>query len=482
MSRGKLTIEQRLKQANSRLQNENTLLRNKLQERDERIDILEEKLEKALLYIEELQKYVFRGKKKDEDNNNGKNNGSKSKQGKHKERNKQSYRRPIPGKAEITNEEIHNIENCPDCGNRLSKIKILEFYEQDILPMQEWFEKLKKTTLIKITTGYCKHCRKRVSAIPIPKQKVSIGENIKQLIVYQTTVQQLSYSQILDFSESHLQFQISTGEIAHILSEQALKLKPAFDDLIKNIRNGTGAHLDETSYNIAFHDEYSGNYAWVMTSMKNSDAVFMLGKNRGKGNAKKLLGDDYQGIGVTDDYGAYANIFKSDKHALCWAHPHRKFRDLKNSNGLSEKKAKQCQKFYKQFSELYREVTEINQTDFKKEERVEIKKTLISRLEEILKPNKNDPTKLSTFKKTMLKKIDRYFICITKPNIPTTNNKAERSLKHLVIKRKKSFGSKTPKGAEVMSILYSVIMSLWWRSKKDFFRGLREGFGLRVSE
>ena len=28
---------------------------------------LSEKLEKALLYIEELQKYVFRGKKKDDD-------------------------------------------------------------------------------------------------------------------------------------------------------------------------------------------------------------------------------------------------------------------------------------------------------------------------------------------------------------------------------------------------------------------------------
>jgi len=62
---------------------------------------------------------------------------------------------------------------------------------------------------------------------------VSIGHNIKQLIVYQTTVEQLSHSQILDFLESHLQFQISSGEIAHILSEQALKLKPAYDDLIK---------------------------------------------------------------------------------------------------------------------------------------------------------------------------------------------------------------------------------------------------------
>jgi len=77
----------------------------------------------------------------------------------------------------------------------------------------------------------------------------------------------------------------------------------------------------------------------------------------------------------------------------------------------------------------------------------------------------------------MLKKIDKYFVCIIKPNIPTTNNKAERSLRHLVIKRKKSFGSKTPKGAEIISVLYSVVMSLWWRSKKDFFRAYSEALG-----
>ena len=472
MSKGIITNEQRQKQVISRLTNDNARLRIDLKNSNEKIIILEEKLEKALLYIEELQKYVFRGKtkcssEKDDDEDDDNDNDDKSKSGGHKKRSKKSYRRLIPDKKEITDEEEHNIKNCPDCGNKLSKIqsalwvKILEFYEQDILPMQEWFNKLKKTTLIKITTGYCKHCKKRVSAIPIPKQKAYIGENIKQLIVYQTTVQQLSHSQITDFLESHLHFEISTGEIAHILSEQALKLKPALDDLIKSIRSELGVHMDETSYNIAFHNEYSGNYAWAMAGISSNDVVYLFGKNRGKGNAKKLL---------SDDYGAYANIFKKGNHALCWAHPHRKFRDLKNSNGLSKEKKKQCQKFYKQFSKIYNKVTKVNQTNFKKKERMGSKKALISKFEEILKPNKNDPTKLKTLKKTMLKKIDEYFVCIIKPNIPTTNNKAGRSLRHLVIKRKKSFGSKTPKGAEVMSILYSVVMSLWRRSEKDFFK------------
>jgi transposase len=481
MSKGIITTEQRQNQVISRLKNENVFLRLELKKRDEEIDVLKEKLEKALLYIEELQKYVFRGKKKDDDDDNSSSSNDKSSGNKESpsKRNKTSYRRKVPDDESVTNSNEHKISHCPDCHTKLSKLKILEFYEEDVLPLMEWFKVLKKITKIEITTGYCPKCKKKVSAIPIPKQKVSIGNNIKQLVVYQTTVEQLSHSQILDFLESHLRFQISSGEIAHILSEQALKLKPAYDDLIKSLRSGSGVHIDETGYKIAFPDEYSGNYAWSMSSIKkdNNDTVFVLGKNRGKGNAVDLLGKNYFGIGVSDDYPAYMNTFRKDKHALCWAHPHRKFRDLKNSSSLEESKKEVCKLFYDKFASLYSRVIEANQslnrTRAKKGEREIVKNDLEKKLRNILivdKSNENEPIKLRTLKKTMLKKIDRYFVCITEADVPTSNNKAERSLRHLVIKRKKSFGSKTPKGAETMSILYSVVMSLWWRSKIHFFR------------
>ena len=478
MSRKKQTTEQRQKQVISRLKNENNSLRKIIKEKDKRIDELEERLEKVLLQVEELQKYVFRGNKKNNDDNDDDNNDNKpnNKSGGSVKRSNSSYRRSIPDNSEITCFENHSISHCPDCNTELTKMKLLEFYEEDVIPMMEWYLKLKKITKITIQTGYCSQCKKQFPAIPIPKQKVSIGKNIKQLVTYQTTVQQLSYSQILDFLESHLNFNISTGEIANILSQQALKLKPAFDDLIKSLRAGSGIHMDETSHNIALHDEFSGNYAWAMTSIEkdNTDAVFMLGKNRGKGNALKLLGDDYQGIGVTDDYGAYANTFKLGKHALCWSHPNRKFKDLKNSDSLEKEKKLICKEFYSKFAEIYQRVREVRKTDFNKEERERGKEILMKKLEVILKSNKNDPTKLKTLKETMFKKREKYFICITEKNVPADNNKAERSLRHLVIKRRKSFGSKTPKGAETMSILYSVVMSLWWKSKKDFFENYAE--------
>ncbi len=341
MSKGKLTKEQRLEQANSHLINENARLRLELVEKDKRINELEVKLEKAMLCIKELQKYVFRGKKKDDDDDFSSKLSSKSLLTPSKSKRSDSlHRRSILDERDINNFRTHHINNCPNCDGSLSKLRVLEFFEEDISALIDWHNKLKLITKIYITTGYCSHCHKRVSAMPIPKQKVSIGENVKELIVFHITVLQLSHSQVIDFLKSHCNFEISKGQIVNILYEQALKLKPVHDDLIKSIRSSSGVHMDETSNNIAFHDKYSGNYAWSMCSIQkdNFDTVFVLGKNRSVGNAKKLLGENYQGIGVTDNYGAYTNIFRTGNHALCWAHPHRKFRDLKNSKYLKNVK------------------------------------------------------------------------------------------------------------------------------------------------
>lgn len=58
-----------------------------------------------MLYIEELQKYVFRGKKKDSDDDPKMGSGL----GGSGKRNDSSYRRPIPSSSEITNYEEHSL-------------------------------------------------------------------------------------------------------------------------------------------------------------------------------------------------------------------------------------------------------------------------------------------------------------------------------------------------------------------------------------
>ena len=87
----------------------------------------------------------------------------------------------------------------------------------------------------------------------------------------------------------------------------------------------------------------------------------------------------------------------------------------------------------------------------------------------LAQPKDSDPKHLQRIKKTLLEKKDNYFVCMEIEGIPMDNNKAERSLRPLVIKRKISFGSKSGRGADNLAILFSVMMSLWWKHPTNFF-------------
>lgn len=305
----------------------------------------------------------------------------------------------------------------------------------------------------------------------IPKQKTTLGENIRQLIIFQFVVQQLSYSQIMDFCESVLHLKLSSGEIANILESQAIELEPEYLTIKEDISSSDVVHMDETGWPTIQGKQ--GNYGWVAISAISKNIFYLLGQSRGKGNVEKILGEDYKGIGITDDYGGYKNVFDKGKHALCWAHPFRKIRDLKNSETLSKGKKQLCQKAFVDFSVLYEKVREVNIRPFIQKEREKEVKRLTGMFDKFVRPHSEDPQKLLKIKQRLNEQKGCYFVCLLYPNVSPDNNIAERALRHLVIKRKKSFGSKTQKGADVLSIIYSVVMSLWRKSKQDFFDSYR---------
>ena len=147
---------------------------------------------------------------------------------------------------------------------------------------------------------------------------------------------------------------------------------------------------------------------------------------------------------------------------------YRKFRDLKESDVLNAEQKEICLNDYEMISSIYKKLKQTLQTEF------DYRKTyqyFIKQLISLSKPNPNDLLKLKTIKESLFKNKDKYLTCLKFPGIvPLDNNKAERSLRHLVIKRKISYGSKTDIGAETTSILASVLLSLKWMNPNNFFQ------------
>lgn len=215
-------------------------------------------------------------------------------------------------------------------------------------------------------------------------------------------------------------------------------------------------HLDETGWKILLYGENA--YAWVMSGVESKENVFLVGESRGGGNVEKLIGNDYGGFAVTDDYGGYKKL---KNHQLCFSHPLRKWEDLAESKELDEEQRFHCKAEYIKLCVVF--------SDLKSDRRIERHDELTLKFIELTVISPLDPKKLVRYKTTFRKNIPKYLTCLSDPRIPLTNNQAERSLRHLVLKRKISFGSLTKRTADNLAVLLSVLMSLKQRHQGNFF-------------
>lgn len=452
-----------LKKAN-RLLKQGQLLQLKKQQ------LQEKQIESLGLIVEELRGMVFSKKKKKDDedrdstNTNTPTYSEETKKRKSANRPNGSYRRATPTEDEVTDTINHKLTHCADCGTLLTKLKQVIRYTEDLASLTELSTILKKIERHIIGTGFCSKCKRRKTSHPISPQASVLGENIKQFVSYMSIVMRLSFEQIRCFLADTADFHLSGGEITACLTEQANKLIPEKNRLIQKIRGAPGGHYDETGWNTRGGQ---GNYAWIKRATEGTETVFLMGRSRGKGVALELQGEVDNQVGISDDYGAYTNMFKS--HQLCMAHPTRKLRDLTESKILSVTALSSCNTTYRSFVSLYSDLEQTLSTKYDKELWLKKRDAFIQRLKEIAVLIDNDPQKLKAIKEGLRRNAEKYFTCLTRPGIPADNNKAERGLRHIVLKRKISYGSKSQKGADTMGILCSALLSAWWNKPKNFF-------------
>ena len=477
--RGHLSVEARLRQSNTRLKNENKKLRERIKDLEEKDRIKDQLIETLTLQVKELQTIVF-GKKK---NKGGGSNDFFDPSTK-KPRTKESFRRAVPQEDEIAKEEIFNINACPDCGSFLvQKKRVVRYVEDIILPYSDTTtgsicSPSKKVTKQIFEKGYCKECKCWQTAKengvspPITNGEVVLGVGIKKYIGYKTYVLRLTFQQIKDELYDLYNIKISDGEIANILDETSQKkLKIPYKQLLKRIQTSPANHLDETSW--PTKDEKT--FAWVMTPTESEEVVFSVGKTRGKGIAEDLLGKDWSGVKISDCYNAYKNL--NGDHQICWAHIIRKARDLAQNQALTEDKRSFADDVYHNLQKIYHELKIALQNGTDKEKLAPIFKAKMTKVIKTVLGFSDAPKKLIDLAKLMCKYLDELFTCLKYKNVPAENNKAERKLRHLVLKRKNSFGAKTDKGNETFSINASVMLSLWWNDRANFWPKFNELMG-----
>jgi hypothetical protein len=271
-----------------------------------------------------------------------------------------------------------------------------------------------------------------------------VGPLLASLIICLSHRLHLSRSRIQEFLNDWLGIELSTSTINHCIHEAGRAVEPIEDQLVEELQRAALAHADETPW------KEWGQLLWLWVITTPTICLYFIGY-RSKEILANVFSEDFVGWLMSDGYAVYREF----QHRLrCWAHLIRKARGLKES--LSE--PAQCFGHYT--VELLDELIE---AIYRAREGppVNLKPQFQSRLEafralcEQYRDGAHEKTQ--ALAREFLNDWEAIWIVLEHPYLPITNNEAERMLRHWVIARRISQGTRTEQGSRAFALLASVI-------------------------
>jgi len=265
------------------------------------------------------------------------------------------------------------------------------------------------------------------------------------------------------------------------LSQLANDWTEQYDTIAELIALQMIVYIDETGWKVG----KKSCYTWVFSTAMH--VLFRCGVTRKKTEATAVLGESFNGIGVTDDYAAYKNMFS--QHQLCWAHLIRKAIKLALQNPDETEYAT----FLDELCSIYDDAKQLrddglsttadNMPPARCVPSAEIVQSLQDRVislctrreEKIITPAsalkaepslEPTPGHVETFillQRELANNVECLFVFVDHPEVEPTNNRSERNVRREAEIRKGARTSKTESGAKRRGVIVTVLASLQTR-------------------
>ncbi|MBF0154936.1 MAG: IS66 family transposase [Magnetococcales bacterium] len=352
--------------------------------------------------------------------------------------------------------EIHRASQCAACGEVIPPDAFFKaltgFYVIDIIEQEgQWGIGLECTLHhYGETSCLCGHLTKLMpnqgkcdeSEGPVTTRLNEwrlIGPRLASFIVFLTYRMRLSRAKVREFLQEWFGLRVATGTIDNCLREVSLALFPVYLLLLDAIPKEPLVHADETPW------KEKGKIPWLWVFISGTIVLFVIGKRRQE-VPLRILTVAFAGWLMSDGLGSY-RIFS--KRLRCLAHLIRKARGL--------------------FESLTAEGREFGDTALTVLEAVLDYRLGLQSLEDVQKRlisfraycqivvETSNHQKTLELAKEFLNDWDAIWKVVEHPTLPATNNVAERILRHWVIARQISHGTRTEEGSRAVAILASVI-------------------------
>lgn len=247
-------------------------------------------------------------------------------------------------------------------------------------------------------------------------------------------------------------------------------LEPSWLALHEYVLGADWVHCDETYWPMLDGPGTTKWWTWCLTS---ADAVYYAIHQRRSAQAARAMLADFEGVLITDGYGAYQAALRDGPgpvvHAHCWAHVRRKFLDAETSYpDLTKKPIALIGRLFdieRALPKVDRHASLAERTpvlEARRAAREAESRPLTNELRQWgfdMLPTLLPSTGLTKAVEYMLSLWSGLTVFLTDPRIPIDNNHAEREIRGVVVGRKNHHGSKSKRGTEVAAIFYSLFES-----------------------
>ena len=250
--------------------------------------------------------------------------------------------------------------------------------------------------------------------------------------------------------------ELSKSQADSLLSQLAADWQIEYDAIAELVAAAAILYIDETGWKIGKRSCYT----WIFSTL--STVLFKCGVGRGKVVLSEVLGEQFDGIGVTDNYSAYQSQFT--EHQLCWAHFLRKAIAL----SLRNPDNRQYKRFVKSLFAIYYDAVRFSRDGRLSTGRQAKVDKLQSRIRMICRRYGEalddaapaDDAKFVLLQNELVDHTEKLFVFVLHPEVEATNNRSERQARSEAMARKATRTSKTEAGAKRRGVIMSVLASL----------------------
>ncbi len=379
-----------------------------------------------------------------------------------KKRNK-GYARPLD---KVTRRVHHAFEQCALCNIALSGGRVGTV--RRVIELPPTSVEVVEHIVVERT---CPQCHQSwapevdFSAMVVGKQRFGISVQSEVTVLREQC--RLPFRVIQDYLRRRWALALSTGELVGLVRGVAERGKSDYEALGNKIRGSPVVNGDETGW----REDGRNGYLWSFSTP--SVRYFLYRKTRSQTVVKEVLGEEFDGVLVTDFYAGY-NVHKG-AHQRCWTHLLRDVRELKREHEKDEsvqwwaQAVKDVYDRAKAYKGPNRRLGPVDQ----KAERVKAQRKYEQELLALCKPHLKKKQAMSRLCERIERFLPELFMFVTDPRVPADNNAAERSLREPVVSRKISGGTRSAKGSETKSILAS-LFGTWRLLELDLYESCRK--------